>query len=171
MGTSWDPARQVNVASAGGQQSRYAAIYANGSNVVIAGRTLELIFILPIYRAFAIRSADGGETWSNLTVLSEYLGIISGEYGASLAGAGDRQYLVYEDSGAITFRRSDDGAAWSDAENLGREPGHRCLRDDGQAWLMWESEGNLLLRHFTSSTGGAETVLTANSRSKVTTPT
>jgi thermitase len=169
MGTSWDPARQVDVASTGGQRTRYASIYANGSNVFIAGRTLEFIFlILPRYRVFATRSTNGGETWSNLTQLALHDGLLSGEYGASLAGSGDRLYLSYEHNGEVYFRRSNDGAAWSDAESLG--PGawpSITQRDDGQAWLMWESEGNLMLRHFTGSVWEpAETVLTATSRSK-----
>ncbi|HKZ82931.1 MAG TPA: S8 family serine peptidase [Anaerolineae bacterium] len=169
MGASWNPARQVNVASSGGQRTRYASIHANGPNVFIAGRTLEFIFlILPRYRVFAIRSTNGGETWSNLTGLAVHDGLLSGEYGASLAGDGDRLYLAYEHNGAIDFIRSDGGADWSDAENLGTGAWPSVTqRDDGQAWLMWESEGNLLLRHFTGSVWEpAETVLTATSRSK-----
>ncbi len=169
MGASWNPVRQVNVASTGGQRTRYASIHAHGPNVFITGRTLEFIFlILPRYRVFAIRSANSGETWSNPTPLAMHDGLLSGEYGASLAGDGDRLYLAYEHNGAINFIQSDGGADWSAAENLGTGAWPSITqRDDGQAWLMWESEGNLMLRHYTGSVWDPpETVLTATSRSK-----
>jgi hypothetical protein len=169
MGASWNPVRQVNVASAGGQRTRYASIHANGPNVFITGRTLEFIFlILPRFRVFAIRSTNDGETWSNLTGLAVHDGLLSGEYGASLAGAGDRLYLAYEHDGGVYFRHSEGGATWSDAESLGTGAWPSITqRDDGQAWLMWETSGSLFLRHYTGSTWDpTETILAATGLNK-----
>ncbi len=171
-GTTWSAVRQVNVASTGGQRSRYAAVHANGVNVYIGGRTIEFLFfgLLPRYRVFTIRSSNSGETWSELTLTPPVVhdGLFSGEYGASLAGIGDRLYLAYEHNGDIYFRRSDGGVGWSDAENLAAGAWPAATQgDDGQAWLMWETEGSLLLRHYTgSSWDPAETVLAATGRSK-----
>jgi thermitase len=169
-GASWTAVRQVSVAASDGPRSRYADVHAHGSNVYIAARTVEFLFfgLLPRYRVVTIRSPNGGETWSDLTELAVHDGWLSGEYGVSLAGAGDRLYLGYEHNGGIEFRRSDGGAAWSSAQNIGTGAWPSLAQaDDGRAWLMWESEGNLLLRHYTGAAWNtAETVLTATGRSK-----
>jgi len=161
-GGNWSEVSQVNVDSTGGQRTRYADVHANGSNIYIAGRTVEFTWfgLIPRYRVFTIRYSDNGDTWGDLTELAVYDGLFSGEYGASLAGAGDRLYLAYEHAGAVYFRRSEDGAAWSGAENVGSGAWPSMTQaTDGQAWLMWGSGGNLSLRHYTGTAWDpAETV-------------
>ena len=79
-------------------------------------------------------------------------GLFSGEYGASLAGIADQLYLTYEHAGAIYFRQSTGGASWSGATNLGGGAWPTITQaEDGQAWTISESGGNLLLRHWTGS--------------------
>ncbi len=165
-GATWDAVRQVNVA----YNSRYASVHANGTKIYIGGRTVELTFfgLIPRYRVFTIRSVDGGNSWNGLTEHALHDGLFSGEYGVSLAGVGDRLYLGYEHNGGIYFRRSDDGADWNVAENLGAAAWPSIAQgNDGQAWLMWESSGSLFLRHYTGSAWDpAETVLVAGGLSK-----
>ena len=153
-GQSWDRVTAVNVATGNNQRSRYADIHASGTNVYIAGRTVEFTFfgLVPRYRAVTIRSMNGGSSWTDLTELEAYDGWFSGEYGMSLAGFGDQLYLSYENAGAIYYRSSADGANWTAATNLGGGAWPSITQaDDGQAWTLWESGGNLVLRHWTGS--------------------
>ncbi len=164
-GASWSGVRQVSA----GQPTRYAAVHANGSKVYIAARTLEFyFFFIPRYRVVTVRSLDDGNTWNSLTELAVHDGVFSGEYGVSMAGAGDRLYLGYEHAGAVYFRRSEGGVGWSTAENLGAGAWPSLTQaNDGQAWLMWESGGSLSLRHYTGSAWDpAETVLSATGVNK-----
>jgi len=169
-GATWGQVRQVNVDSTALQKTRYAAVHANGLNVYVVGRTVEFTFfgLIPRYRVVTIRSPDGGTTWNSLTELAVYDGWFTAEYGVSLAGAADRLYLGYEHSGGVYFRRSEGGTGWSAAENLGAGKWPSVMqKDDGQAWLMWESGGSLFLRHYTGSTwDAAETVLAASGLNK-----
>lgn len=153
-GVTWAPVNTVSVTLVGAQNSRYATIHADGPSITIAGRTVELYFgLLPIFRAFSVRSVDNGNTWSSPLVHSELYGIFTGEYGLSLAGEGNRLYLIYEDNGSIFFKSSIDGASWSTAENLGAGAWPSITQaGDGQAWGMWVSDGNLTMRHYTGST-------------------
>jgi PKD repeat protein len=149
-GASWSTARQMNV----GYQSRYADVHASGGNVYVAGRTVEftLFGLLPVFRVFSIRSLDGGDSWADLTELAQHQGLLSGEYGASLAGVEDRLYLAYEHNGAIYFRRSEGGVGWSAATNVGSGAWPSVTQaTGGQAWVMWASGGTLSLRHYTGS--------------------
>ena len=133
-GQTWGPVRQVNVTTGAGQLTRYAAVHASGSEVYIAGRSVQFVIagLISTYRLFTIRSLDGGATWRDLTELASYMGISSGEHGASLAGVGERLYLAYENAGAIYFRRSDHGVAWSAAQSLGI--GQLAVGDPGGRW-------------------------------------
>ncbi len=169
-GATWGPIQQVNMASTGGQRTRYAVVHANGTHVYIAARTVEFTFfgLVPRYRVVTIRSLDDGNSWNSLTELAIHDGLYTGEYGVSLAGVGDRLYLVYEHAGAIYFRRSDGGASWSGAEDLGAGGWPSLAQgDDGQAWLVWESGGSLMFRRYTGSSWDLlETVLPGSGRSK-----
>jgi len=169
-GATWDPVKQVYVSTGGAEHSRYAAVHAHGDHVYLTGRTVELLWLglLPRYRVFAVRSTDGGSTWGDLTVLAEHDGWVSGAYGVSLAGVGNQLYLGYEHAGAVYFRRSQDGVTWTEASNLGG--GHWpsvTQAGDGQGWMLWESEGSLLLRHYSDAAWeSAEMVLEASGLSK-----
>lgn len=65
------------------------------------------------YYLHTVRSTDGGRTWFDQTKISSYLALLTGEYGVSLVGFGDRLYLGYEVGGGLYFRRYD-GLGWSD---------------------------------------------------------
>jgi thermitase len=165
-GATWSQASQVYVSTGGAENSRYAAVHAHGDHVYLAGRTVELVFgLFPRYRVFTVRSTDGGSTWGDLTILAEHIGLLSGAYGVSLAGVGDRLYLGYEHAGTIYFRHSQDGVAWTEASNLGS--GHWpsvTQARDGRGGILWESEGSLLLRHYMGGAWApAETVLQGSS--------
>jgi thermitase len=167
-GATWSQVSQVNVSTGGAENSRYAAVHAYGDHIYLAGRTVELVLgLLPRYRVFTARSTDGGRTWGDLTILAEHVGFLSGAYGVSLAGMGDRLYVGYEHAGAVHFRHSQDGVVWTEASNLGS--GHWpsvTQASDGQGWILWESEGSLLLRHYTGEAWApAETVLQGSSLS------
>jgi hypothetical protein len=155
---SWSPVRQIDV----GHPSRYASVQASGEQVYVAGRTVEFTFasLLPRYRLFTIRSTDGGGTWGDLTELEVYDGWLSGEYGVSLTGEGDRLYLAYEHSGNIYFRDSQDGANWSPPDSLGAGAWPSLTQAaDGQAWILWARDPNLVLRHYTGAAWDPETTL------------
>jgi thermitase len=164
---SWSAVHQVSVTTATGgtQNSRYAAVHANGQNVYIAGRSIEPAYggLIPRYRVFIVRSNDGGGSWDDPTELAVYEGFLGTEAGVSLAGIGDRLYLGYEDQGAITFRTSQGGASWSPPETVGAGAWPSVTQaEDGQGWLIWESGGNLLLRRYNGGGWDAtETVLAA----------
>jgi hypothetical protein len=153
-GQSWSKVKEVNVDPTGVQKTRYADIHAHGSNLYIAGRTIEFTFmgLIPRYRVFTLYSNNNGNSWSSPIALALHDGLLSGEYGLSLAGAADQLYLVYEHNGSIYFRSSVGGAAWSIAENLGGGAWPSISQaDDGQAWTLWESGGMLKLRQFSGS--------------------
>lgn len=153
-GASWSAVHTVSVTSSGAQNSRYATVHADGPNINIAGRTLELYLgLIPYFHAFSVRSADNGNTWSAPLVHADYMAIMASEYGLSLAGQGNRLYLIYENNGSIFFKNSTDGATWSTAENLGAGAWPSITQaGDGQAWAMWVGNGNLTMRHYTGST-------------------
>jgi protocatechuate 3,4-dioxygenase beta subunit len=153
QGGTWGAVSQVNV----GYNSRYADVHANGDNVYIAGRSVEfypIIFPLPhYYRVFTVRSTNGGASWDNVTELEVLDSLLGGDNGASLAGEGDQLYLAYEHAGNITFRRSQQGINWSAGENLGFGAWPSLTQaGDHQAWVLWDSAGNLSLRHYTGTT-------------------
>ena len=169
-GLSWQAVRQVSIDPTGAQHSRYVDLHASGSGIYLAGRTVEFTFfgLIPRYRLFTLRSLDGGNTWDNLIVHAQYDGWAGGEYGASLAGVDGRLYLSYENAGAVYFRRSQDGSTWDAPENLGagRWP-TLAQADDSQAWLIMESDVNLVLRHYGGETWDLpETVLAGSPLSK-----
>ncbi len=152
-GASWSTVKTVSVTTGGAQNSRYATVQADGPNITIAGRTMELFFgLLPFFRAFSVRSVDDGNTWSAPLVHAEFIGIFTSEYGLSLAGEGSRLYLVYENGGSLFFTSSTDGDSWSAAENLGEGAWPSLTQaSDGQAWAMWVSDGNLTMRHYSGT--------------------
>jgi thermitase len=155
---SWSPVHQIDV----GYDSRYASLHASDGQIYIAGRTVEFIFydLLPRFRLFTVRSTDGGGTWGDLTELEVYDGWISGEYGVSLAGVGGRLYLAYEHSGNIYFRDSQDGASWSPPDSLGAGAWPSLTQaPDGQAWVLWARDPNLVLRHYTGAVWDPEMTL------------
>ena len=160
-GATWDPIRSVNPSTpTTPSNTRYATVHANGPNLYIASRTINRS-LFTTYYLHTVRSTDGGQTWIDQTKISSYLALLTGEYGVSLAGVGDRLYMGYEVGGGIYFRRYD-GAGWSAYEQLetaGTWPS-MAQAEDGQAWLIWENDGSLLLRHYTgSSWEPAQTVL------------
>jgi thermitase len=167
-GVTWRPVQSVNPAPPTmAPNTRYAAVHASGSNVYIAARTMAG-GIFTTYYLHTVRSTDGGQTWFDQTQISSYLAWQTGEYGVSLAGVGDRLYMAYEVGGGLYFRRFD-GAGWSDylqLESSARWP-TVTQADDGQAWLIWEDAGSLLMRHYTgTSWEPAETLLSADVYSK-----
>ncbi|MBI3969860.1 MAG: S8 family serine peptidase [Chloroflexi bacterium] len=170
-GQSWGAVRQVDVASAAGQLSRYADVHANGSTVYIAARTVEFTFfgLIPVYRLVTVVSPDGGASWGSLVEHANHQGLYSGEYGASLAGIGDRLALAYEHAGGIYVRQSTGGTSWGAADNIaasGAWPSV-ALSDAGLVWVGWESGGSLFLRHHTGTAWDpTETVLAATGLSK-----
>ncbi|MGH2605950.1 MAG: Ig-like domain-containing protein, partial [Anaerolineales bacterium] len=68
----------------------------------------------------------------------------------------------------VYFRRSQDGSTWDAPESLG--PGRwpsLAQADDGQAWIIMESDVNLVLRHYGGETWDPpETVLAGSPLSK-----
>lgn len=163
-GATWDALRSVNPStSTTPSNTRYATIYANGPNLYIAARTVNKSF-LTTYYLHTVRSMDGGQTWIDQTKISSYLALLTGEYGVSLAGVGDRLYMGYEVGGGLYFRRYD-GAGWSAYEQLETAGAWPSITqaEDGQAWLTWENDGSLMLRHYTGSTWEpAQTILPGN---------
>ncbi len=170
-GQTWAPLRQVSAVSAGSQRTRYVALHAKGSRLFLAVRATEPAFfgLMTAYRVLALHSTDGGETWSAPVELSSYTAYGIAEAGFSLAGVGEQLYLTYAQSGKIYFRRSDDGISWSEPTELGKGAWPSITQaDDGQGWVAWEENGSLWLRRYVG--GGwdsAESLLTANARSKM----
>jgi PKD repeat protein len=167
-GATWGPVRSVDpTTSSTASNSRYATVHANGPNVYIAARTVAQP-LFTVYYLHTVRSTDGGESWFDQMKISSYQAVFTGEYGVSLAGVGDRLYMVYEVGGGLYFRRWD-GMGWSDylqLEGSGAWP-TVTQADDGQAWMMWVSSGSLLLRHYTGDVWEpGETVLEATSFAK-----
>jgi VCBS repeat-containing protein len=157
-GATWSsPATQITVGATSAEHTRYADVHANGSNITIAARTVELTYygLIPRFRLVTVNSADGGATWSAPSnPLAQVDGTLlgGGEYGAALAGVGDRLYLSYEHDGGIFFRSSDDGIAWSAEVNLGGGAWPTLTQaDGGQAWLMWKDGDAVSMRHYTGS--------------------
>jgi thermitase len=138
--------------------SRYATVHANGDKVYIATRTVDQQSLFTYFYLHTLRSEDGGDTWLDQTKISSYQALYGSEYGVSLAGIGDRLYMAYEvgsgvvPGGGLFFRRFD-GTDWSDyllLETSGLWPSI-TQADDGQAWMMWEDDGSLLIRHYDGS--------------------
>ena len=156
QGTTWDSLRSVNPSTpTTASNTRYATMHANGLNLYIAARTVNKSF-LTTYYLHTVRSTDGGETWIDQTKISSYLALLTGEYGVSLAGVGDRLYMGYEVGGGLYFRRYD-GAGWGAYEQLETVGAWPSITqaEDGQAWLIWENDNNLLLRHYTGTNRAA----------------
>ena len=171
-GATWGAVQSVDPTTpTTSSNTRYAAVHAYGDNIYIAARTVAGS-LLKTYYLHTVRSTDGGQTWFDQQKISSYQAILSGEYGVSLAGVGDRLYMAYEVGsgfgGGLYFRRYD-GAGWSDYELLESSGVWPSITqaDDGQAWLMWEDSGSLLLRHYTGDTWEPkETVLAGSVFSK-----
>jgi len=151
-GDTWDPVVAVDPTTPSTvSNTRYATVHANEGNIYIAARTVNQN-LFTLYYLHTVRSTNGGQEWIDQTKISSFTAILSGEYGVSLAGVGDRLYMGYEVGGNLYFRRWD-GDGWSDylqLESSGRWPSI-TQADDGQAWLMWEDGGSLLMRHYTGS--------------------
>jgi hypothetical protein len=137
--------------------SRYATVYANGSNVYIAGRTFEPVFfgLLAAYRVFTIYSTDGGDTWtlnSALEVPTDPL-VGDGDYGLSMAGVQNSLYLAYEYKGNILFRTSQGDGAWSAPTTLEAGAWPTITQAaDGRAWAMWVQGGQMRSGHYNGTT-------------------
>ena len=162
QGVNWGNLSQFNPSGSTTYNTRYATVYANGDNVYIATRTVENLWILTYYYLYTARSTNGGATWIDKTQISSYLAVATGEYGISLAGVGNRLYMGYEVGGNIYFRRND-GAGWGnlngpyvqletgDADNVYKWP-TITQANDGQAWMVFELNGQLYMRHYDGST-------------------
>jgi thermitase len=164
QGANWTPLHSVDpTTSTTTSNSRYATVHAHGQNVYIAARTVAPSFFITYYYLHTVRSVDGGETWFDQTKISSYTAYLTGEYGVSLAGVGDRLYMAYEVGGGIYFRRFDDGV-WSDYLQISTGAWPSITQaQDGQAWLVWEQDDNLMLGHYTGSAWDApETLLAGN---------
>jgi PKD repeat protein len=168
LGASWTgPVVQVNpsTGTTGADSStRYATIHANGDNLLIAARTVNSS-LFTYYYLHTVRSTDGGQTWFDQTKISSYFAFLTGEYGVSLAGVGDRVYMGYEVGSNLYFRYHN-GTAWSDyetlelgdSENVNKWPSI-TQSDDGQAWLMFEVNGELFMRHYDGATWAAKELI------------
>ena len=167
-GDSWGPVVQVNPTTpTTASKTRYATVHANGNNIYIAARTVNAS-LFTTYYLHTVRSIDGGTSWIDQFKVSSYLALLTGEYGVSLAGVGDRLYMAYEVGGNLYFRRYD-GTGWSDylqLESSGKWPSI-TQSEDGQAWMIWEVDGSLMMRHYTGTVWEpAQTLFTANSFDK-----
>ncbi len=152
-GLTWEAVKNVNIATGAGQLSRYVDIHANGTNIYLAGRSVELTFfgLVPHFRLFYVQSTNGGTSWSNPQVLAEFGDLFSGgwEYGLSLSGVGDRLYLGYEHAGNLYFRWKDTGSNWSAAQTIGPGAWPSLTQDaSGKAWLIWDEAGTIKLRQY-----------------------
>ena len=160
QGETWsEPVTQINPSEgtqSAGANTRYATIHANGDNIFIASRTLSGA-LFTYYYTHTVRSTDGGQTWFDQTHIASFFALISGEYGLSLAGIGDRLYMGYEVGSNLYFRRFDNGV-WStyvtletgDANNINKWP-TITQAPDGSAWLLWEVNGELFMREYDGS--------------------
>ena len=84
------------------------------------------------------------------------------------AGVGDRLYMAYETGGGLYFRTWQSGVLsnYLQLETVGAWPSI-TQAPDGQAWLMWENGGSLLMRHYDGANWEpATTLLTATSFDK-----
>jgi PKD repeat protein len=160
QGLNWDgPVAQVNPSTGTtGENSstRYSTVHANGNHVYIVSRTVGG-FLFVTYYMHSVRSIDGGQTWFDQFKISSYQALLSGEYGISLAGVGDRVYMGYEVGGNLYFR-SHDGTMWSDYETLELGDANNVYKwptitqaDDGQAWMLFDVNDGLFMRHFDGS--------------------
>jgi hypothetical protein len=143
QGLTWDPLRQVNPStSTTASNTRYATVHANGPNIYIAARTVGKS-LFTVYYLHTVRSTDGGQTWFDQTKISSYTALLTGEYGVSLAGVGDRLYMGYRVGGGRARRY--DGAGWSNYQQLKRRLWPSITQaEDGQAWLTWENGDDLI---------------------------
>jgi thermitase len=172
QGANWTAAQSIipSPNSTTDYLTRYAGVYANGDQVTIVARTVTTGFLGAFY-THTVRSADGGATWSSQSQISSSY-TFYGEYGLALAGVSDRLYMGYEvgsdGSGGLYFRRNDAGT-WSNFQLL-ESDGHWptiTQSTGGQAWMLWENAGSLLMRHFDGSTWeSAQTLLAATSFNK-----
>jgi thermitase len=139
--------------------SRYADVYAHAGQITLAVRTVEFWFILiPRYHLRTFHSSDGGVSWQGSNDLATYDGILTGEYGFSLAGVGNELILAYEHAGNIKFGLSSDGLNWTlPPDPLGAGAWPTLTRaGDGQAWALWDRSSNIVMRHYTGSAWEAE---------------
>ena len=130
---AWSPVHPVNPSLnlTTASNTRYATVYANGDNVYIAARTLSKSFFTTYY-LHTVRSTNGGETWFDQYKVSSYVALLSGEYGVSLAGVGDRLYMGYEVGGGLYFRTWQNGA-WSNYVQL-ETAGAVAVNHPGRRW-------------------------------------
>jgi len=170
QGASWGNLSQFNPSNSS-SNTRYASIHANGDKIYIATRTVSP-GLLTYYYLYTARSTNGGVTWIDQTQLSYYLAFTSGEYGISLAGIGDRLYMGYEVGSNIYFRRND-GNGWGglndfvqletgDLDNVYKWP-TITQASDGQAWMVFEVNGQLYKRHYDGVTWGAKEYISPGS--------
>jgi len=162
QGGTWsEPVTEINPSfgtPSAGANTRYATIHANGDNIYIATKTMNQVWIFTDFFLHTVRSTDGGQTWFDQTQIASFQAMTSGDYGVSLAGVGDRLYMGYELFTNIYFRRFDNGS-WSDYEELELGSGEDLFRwptitqaPDGQAWMLFEANGQLYMRHYDGST-------------------
>ena len=163
QGTTWGNLSQFNPSNSS-SNTRYASVYANGDNIYIATRTVAP-GLFTYYYLYTARSTNGGATWIDQTQLSYYLAFTSGEYGISLAGVGNRLYMGYEVGSNIYFRRND-GNGWGglndfvqletgDINNVYKWPSI-TQASDGQAWMVFQVNGQLYMRHYNGTAWGAK---------------
>jgi PKD repeat protein len=166
-GTDWATVQKVNPTTAeepppaDTPSTSYATVHGYGPNVYIVARTVYTMWLLGVpfsyYYTRFIRSTDGGQSWFDRTQLTSYWPGL-GDYGLSLAGVGDSLYMGYEVGGNLYFRswpEVDDQGNWVWSEYVQLESSGQwptiTQADDGQAWLIWEDDDNLHMRHYTGS--------------------
>jgi thermitase len=158
QGAAWNDLSQFNPSNTSDNNTIYAAFYANGDNLYVVTRTVQPIFFIFSYlNIFTARSTNGGQTWINQTQIAAFLPLLTGEYGISLSGVGDRIYMGYEVGTSLYFRRND-GSGWSDYLTLETGDANNVYKwpsitqsADGQAWMLFELNGQLYKRHYTGA--------------------
>jgi thermitase len=167
QGTTWGTLRQFNASNTTTNKTSYAALYAYGDNIYVVARTVEpLILTIAYLNIWTINSTNGGQTWIGQEQIAADLPILTGgNSGISLAGVGNRVYMGYVVGFDLYFRRND-GAGWGGPEGyltLEQSDGSSAYKwpsitqaEDGQAWIVFDFNGQLYKRHYDGTTWQAK---------------
>ncbi len=166
QGESWNSLRQFNPSNTTDNRTIYAALYAHGDNLWVVTRTVQTLFgIINYLNIFTVRSTNCGTTWIEQTQIAASMALLTGEYGISLAGVGDRIYMGYEVGTSLYFRRND-GSGWSDYLTLDTGDANNVYKwptitqsPDGQAWMVFELNGQMYKRQYDGTTWQAKEIV------------